>query len=38
MSKNPEATEVAVSGWWRKKDFGYQAIGAFKTKPGASPA
>jgi uncharacterized membrane protein YccC len=31
MSKNPEATEVAVSRWWRKKDFGYQAIGAFKT-------
>jgi uncharacterized membrane protein YccC len=31
MSKNPEATEVAVFRWWRKKDFGYQAIGAFKT-------
>jgi uncharacterized membrane protein YgaE (UPF0421/DUF939 family) len=31
MSRTPDATEVAVSRWWQKKDFGYQAIGAFKT-------
>ena len=31
VSKNSESTEVEVSRWWRKKDFGYQAIGAFKT-------
>jgi uncharacterized membrane protein YccC len=31
VSKNSESIEGEVSRWWRKKDFGYQAIGAFKT-------
>jgi uncharacterized membrane protein YccC len=31
VSQNSESTEVEVSRWWRTKDFGYQAIGAFKT-------